>query len=99
MAKADFADSDLLWDRAGCAEVNVMLITAPADILAQRLLARARKSDGAIATRVDRAAAASIDFEPDMTIYDVGAPEGGTRRLIAAIAIRPKLFGQAVNTA
>jgi ribose 1,5-bisphosphokinase len=72
------------------AEVCVVLVTAPVDALALRLLTRDRNSDGAIAARVGRTAAATKDLEPDVTIDNVGAPESGARCLIAAIATWPK---------
>lgn len=49
--------------------VLVVLITAPADILAARIAARARSSDGSIQERVGR----SVDAAADVVINNVGA--------------------------
>lgn len=70
--------------RQAYADVVVISITAPAEILEQRLAARARGSDGQIEQRlrraVDDAAAA-----PDVTIINVGSVEDHARRLIGII--------------
>ena len=63
----------------------VVLVTAPEDVLAARLADRNRASDGDIAARVKRAAAADQDYEPDVTIRNVGNPDDGVRRLLKAI--------------
>jgi ribose 1,5-bisphosphokinase len=66
------------------AEVVVVSITAPPEILAGRLAARARGSDGRTADRlnrtVDEAAAA-----PDLIIMNVGNAEDHARELLRAI--------------
>jgi ribose 1,5-bisphosphokinase len=70
--------------RRAYAEIVVVSITAPAEILGQRLAARARGSDGEIAGRlgraVDNAAAA-----PDVTISNVGSAEHHARELLRII--------------
>ncbi|WP_291686574.1 phosphonate metabolism protein/1,5-bisphosphokinase (PRPP-forming) PhnN [Bradyrhizobium sp.] len=66
------------------ADVMVVSITAPAEVLSQRLAARARSSDGQIADRlgraVDNAAAA-----PDVTISNVGSAEHHAQELLRII--------------
>ena len=70
--------------RGAYADVMVVSITAPAEVLSQRLAARARSSDGQIADRlgraVDNAAAA-----PDATINNVGSAEHHAQELLRII--------------
>jgi ribose 1,5-bisphosphokinase len=70
--------------RRAYAEIVVVSITAPAEILGQRLAARGRGSDGEIADRlgraVDNAAAA-----PDVTISNVGSAEYHAQELLRII--------------
>jgi ribose 1,5-bisphosphokinase len=70
--------------RRAYADVSVVSITAPPEILAQRLSARARSSDGQIEHRlrraVDRAAA-----EPDVTIVNVGSVDNHAREFVRVI--------------
>jgi ribose 1,5-bisphosphokinase len=62
--------------RVRYAHVTTVLVTAPADVLRQRLAARGRASDRNIAERVARAT--EVEVEPDVTIMNVGpAAEGG----------------------
>ncbi|KJC46631.1 ribose-phosphate pyrophosphokinase [Bradyrhizobium sp. LTSP885] len=61
--------------------VVVVLITAPPDVLAARLAARARASDGQLAQRLTR----SVDETtavPDVTIVNSGSAEFHARQLI-----------------
>jgi ribose 1,5-bisphosphokinase len=70
--------------RRAYAEVTVVSVTAPPEILAERLAARARGSDGAIEHRLRRAvdnAAAT----PDVTIINVGSVEDHARELVRVI--------------
>jgi ribose 1,5-bisphosphokinase len=70
--------------RHGYADVTVVSITAPPEILSQRLAARARSSDGKITERLNRAvddAAAA----PDVTITNVGSVEDHASQLIRVI--------------
>jgi ribose 1,5-bisphosphokinase len=70
--------------RRAYADVVVVSITAPSEILSQRLSARARGSDGRIADRLHRAvddAAAT----PDFTIMNVGSAEDHARELLRVI--------------
>jgi ribose 1,5-bisphosphokinase len=70
--------------RRAYANVTVVSITAPPEILQQRLAARARDSDGQIGQRLDRA----IDDPaavPDLTIVNVGDAEDHARKLVRII--------------
>ena len=70
--------------RRGYADVTVVSISAPPEILAERLAARARSSDGKITDRLSRAvddAAAA----PDVTIANVGSVEDHASQLIRII--------------
>ncbi|MDB5618529.1 phosphonate metabolism protein/1,5-bisphosphokinase (PRPP-forming) PhnN [Tardiphaga sp.] len=66
------------WLREGYADVVVVAVTAPPEVLAARLLARGRSSDGPIANRLQRAAAVIV---PDVIIENVGAPAVAARLL------------------
>lgn len=68
--------------RQAYANVVVVSITAPEDVLAQRLAARGRGSDGNIAKRLSRTVA---DTEPDATIVNVGSAEYHARQLLRII--------------
>ncbi|MBR1133511.1 phosphonate metabolism protein/1,5-bisphosphokinase (PRPP-forming) PhnN [Bradyrhizobium iriomotense] len=70
--------------RQAYANVVVVAITAPPDVLAQRLAARARHSDGNIAERLSR----SVDDASaiaDVTILNAGSAEYHSRQLVRAI--------------
>jgi ribose 1,5-bisphosphokinase len=64
--------------------VSVVSITAPPEILTQRLAARARSSDGQLADRLNRVVDAG-DAAPDVTIVNVGSIEEHARELIEVI--------------
>lgn len=70
--------------RTRYARVIAILITAPADILAERLAGRSRTSDGSLAERIKRNEAYA-EFPADLTIDNSGAPQAAVRCLIAAI--------------
>jgi ribose 1,5-bisphosphokinase len=76
---------DLL--RKNYAEVVVVAITAPPDVLAARLAARGRGSDGPIELRLGR----NVDdtAAPDITIVNVGDPADHADRLVRAITGAP----------
>ena len=66
------------------ADVVVVSITAPPEILAERLAARGRGSDGQIQQRLTR----SVDdaaIAPDIVISNVGSAEANAERLIEVI--------------
>lgn len=70
--------------RHAYANVVVVAITAPPDVLAQRLAARARHSDGNIAERLSR----SVDdtsAHADVTILNAGSAEYHSRQLVRVI--------------
>lgn len=68
--------------RRSYANVIVVAVTAPPDVLAQRLAARARVSDGRIDDRLKRAVSSS---EPDVTINNVGPAEDHAVELLKVI--------------
>lgn len=77
------------------ANVKVVHVTAPADVLAERLAARNRPSDGSLAARLGRAADEK-DSQPDVVIQNVGKAETGAARLLAVI-LNSKEQGAYVN--
>lgn len=70
--------------RARYANVKVVSITAPADVLAERLAARNRPSDGSLTARLARASDEK-DLRPDVVIENTGEAEAGAARLLAVI--------------
>jgi ribose 1,5-bisphosphokinase len=64
--------------------VTVVSVTAPPEILAERLAARARGSDGQVAERLRRAADDAV-AAPDVTIVNVGDVEHHARELARII--------------
>jgi ribose 1,5-bisphosphokinase len=70
--------------RSSYAEVVVVLITAPPNVLAERIAMRARGSDGTVENRLRRtvedAAAA-----PDVTIVNTGSADYHSRQLVRVI--------------
>jgi ribose 1,5-bisphosphokinase len=68
--------------RRAYANVVVVAITAPADVLAERLAMRRRGSDGNIAQRLARTVE---DIEPDATIVNVSSAEYHARQLLRII--------------
>jgi len=68
--------------RQSYANVLVVSVTAPADVLATRLAMRRRGSDGNIA---DRLARAVEDAEPDATIVNVSSADYHARQLLRII--------------
>jgi ribose 1,5-bisphosphokinase len=66
------------------AEVVVVSITAPPEVLAERLAARARSSDGLIANRLGRAVD-GVGAAPDAIITNVGDVEHHARELVRII--------------
>lgn len=68
--------------RRAYANVVVIAITAPPEVLAERLKMRSRSSDGGVDQRLSRTVDAAA---PDVTILNVGRPEDHARRLLRAI--------------
>jgi ribose 1,5-bisphosphokinase len=71
--------------RARYADVLVALVTAPPEVLAARLMARARSSDGDVARRLARSDNFAA-FAADCVIANVGTLEAGAAALMAVIA-------------
>ncbi|MDO9561772.1 MAG: phosphonate metabolism protein/1,5-bisphosphokinase (PRPP-forming) PhnN [Bradyrhizobium sp.] len=71
--------------RRAYADVMVVSITAPAEILAERLAARARGSDGRVADRLSRAVEADA-APPDVVIMNVGNAEDHALELLRIIS-------------
>jgi ribose 1,5-bisphosphokinase len=81
--------------RTRYARLVVVLVTAPAGILADRLSARGRASDGDLAQRLGRGAPPPAEFAPDQVIENVGDIADGVARLVAAITgVRPASIPQ-----
>ena len=70
--------------RQAYANVAVVAITAPPDVLAQRLAARARRSDGDIAERLTRSVDAAT-AQADVTILNAGSADYHGRQLVRVI--------------
>ncbi|MHC2436374.1 phosphonate metabolism protein/1,5-bisphosphokinase (PRPP-forming) PhnN [Bradyrhizobium sp. USDA 4451] len=70
--------------RRNYANATVVSITAPPDVLAARLAARARSSDGLLAQRLSRAVDEST-ATPDFTIVNSGTAEYHARQLVRII--------------
>lgn len=70
--------------RRAYANVAVVSITAPAEVLARRLAARARSSDGHLAERLSRAVD-GVASAPDITINNVGSVEHHAHELVQII--------------
>jgi ribose 1,5-bisphosphokinase len=70
--------------RRAYADVAVVAITAPPNVLAERLAARARSSDGQLADRLRRAVDGAA-ATPDVTINNVGSAEHHARQLVRII--------------
>lgn len=73
--------------RRAYADVTVVSITAPSEILSQRLAARARSSDGEIEHRLSRAVD-DVATGPDVTIAKVASVEDHARELVQVIKAR-----------
>ena len=70
--------------RRAYADVVVISITVPPEILSQRLAARARSSDGRLADRLGRVVGDAATV-PDVTITNVGSAEHHARELVRII--------------
>ncbi|MBR1276867.1 phosphonate metabolism protein/1,5-bisphosphokinase (PRPP-forming) PhnN [Bradyrhizobium sp. AUGA SZCCT0283] len=68
--------------RRAYADVVVVSITAPPNVLAERLAMRGRSSDGRIEYRLSRAV---DEAAPDLTIVNTGSAEYHARQLVRAI--------------
>ena len=70
--------------RRAYANVTVVSVTAPPEILGVRLAARARGSDGQIEDRLNRAVSDPAAI-PDLTIVNIGSAEQHARELVRII--------------
>jgi ribose 1,5-bisphosphokinase len=70
--------------RRAYADVVVIAITAPPEVLAERLAGRARGSDGKIEQRLGRAVDEAT-AEPDVTVLNVGNAEEHAQRLVRIV--------------
>ena len=70
--------------RARYANVIVVLVTAPPEVLAARLAARARGSDGSVQDRVNRPLA--LVLKPDVVIENGGTLERSVQKLMRVIS-------------
>lgn len=68
--------------RRSYANVTVVSITAPADILAQRIADRGRASDGQVEGRIRRAV---VSAEPDVVINNIGPAKDHAAQLLRII--------------
>ena len=68
--------------RRAYANVVVIAITAPPELLAERIKMRSRSTDGNSEQRLSRNVDAAA---PDVTILNVGRPEDHARRLVRAV--------------
>jgi ribose 1,5-bisphosphokinase len=71
--------------RTRYAHVTTVLVTAPREVIAARLAARERDSDGPLADRVGRSELTVRELRPNVVIDNVDAPATGARKLIDAI--------------
>lgn len=67
--------------RARYARVTAVLVTAPEEMLRQRLASRDRSSDGDVAKRVARAG--EVEVQPDVVIMNVGEVAEAAAKLLA----------------
>lgn len=70
--------------RRAYADVVVVSITAPPEVLAERIAMRARKSDGSLEGRLHRAVE-DTSAAPDVTIVNTGSADYHARRLVRVI--------------
>jgi len=71
--------------RARYAHVTVALVTAPQEILAARLGARARGSDGSVMDRVQRTVSTNSELNADVVIENTGAVETAAATLLRVV--------------
>jgi ribose 1,5-bisphosphokinase len=67
------------------ARVTIALVTAPQEMLAARLSARGRGSDGSIMDRVQRTVPANSDLNADVVIENTGAVETAAAMLLRVV--------------
>ncbi|MFC2250116.1 phosphonate metabolism protein/1,5-bisphosphokinase (PRPP-forming) PhnN [Labrys portucalensis] len=92
-AVCNLSRSSLPEARQRFAGLSVVLVTAPAEIIAQRLAARGRESEEMIRARLARKIDREDSLAPDLIISNDGPVEAATDRLIAHL--QAELSGQA----
>jgi ribose 1,5-bisphosphokinase len=70
------------------AHVTVTLVTAPQEILAARLSARGRGSDGSIMDRVQRSVSTNSELNADVVVENIGAVESAAAMLLRVVSGR-----------
>ncbi len=90
-AVCNLSRSSLSEARERFARVNVVLVTAPAEVIAQRLAARRRESDELIRARLARKVDREDALYPDLIITNDGPVEAAVDRLLAHL--RAELSG------
>ena len=70
------------------ANVTVVLVTAPDDVLTERLAGRQRESDSGGKSRLDRRQRFQDTLDPEIVIRNTGPAETGVRMLIDVISGR-----------
>jgi ribose 1,5-bisphosphokinase len=65
--------------------VTVVAVTAPIDVLRQRLAARNRPSDGDLAERIARSEALTGELDADVVIVNVDTPEAAAAQLFNVV--------------
>lgn len=70
--------------RARYARVDVVLVTAPAEVLAARLAGRLRDTDGSLMERIKRNDAFK-DFQTNHVIENISAPDAAVHQLLDVI--------------
>lgn len=71
--------------RARFGDVRVVAITADAELLARRLVARGRETDADIARRLARAAAVTVTGDDVVVVRNDGTPAEGITQLLTAL--------------
>ncbi|CAM5770566.1 ribose 1,5-bisphosphate phosphokinase PhnN [Labrys miyagiensis] len=82
-AVCNLSRSSLAEARERFAKVSVVLVTAPAEIIAQRLAARGRESMDSIRARLARKVDREDALHPDLIITNDGPVEAAVDRLLA----------------
>jgi ribose 1,5-bisphosphokinase len=72
--------------RTRYARVTVVLVTAPQEILAARLRARGRGSDGSATDRVQRSVLPDGELKADVVIENIGAVEAAAGTLLRVVS-------------
>jgi ribose 1,5-bisphosphokinase len=70
--------------RTRYARVDVVLVTAPADVLTARLAGRSRDTDGSLMERIKRSDAFA-DFQANHVIENISAPGAAVQQLLGVI--------------